>query len=72
MALINLMQSNMRLIYENGFDDEGFAIFKARSYNDINTDATPDQIYAAAHAIATLSALQLYTVERSDKHEIVE
>lgn len=72
MAQISLMQSNLRLIYANGYDDEGFAVYKARSYNDINPEATPDQIFNVAKAIASLCNLPLYTVERADKNEIIE
>ncbi|MCU9611954.1 DUF1659 domain-containing protein [Caldibacillus lycopersici] len=72
MALANLVDSTVRLVYDAGLDENGDVVLKAKSYNNINLNATADQIFAAAQAIASLTSLPLLAIERSDKTEIYE
>lgn len=70
MANINFVKTNFRILYENGQDENGEPIYKTKSYNNINTACTDDQIQQAAIAISSLSKLPFYTIERDDKKEI--
>jgi hypothetical protein len=66
MAQAILNNSTLRLIFDNGIDESGKAVFKAKSYSNVEPTATADQFQTAAAAIATLSSLPLSSVERSD------
>ena len=45
---------------------------KRKSYNNVKTTSTADEIFQAAQAIASLCQLPLYKIERDDKSEINE
>lgn len=70
MAEANIIKTNFRILYEFGLDQKGEAVYKAKGYNNVKTSSTDDQIYQAALAIASLSNLPFFTVERDDKKEI--
>ncbi|MBA9026144.1 DUF1659 domain-containing protein [Peribacillus huizhouensis] len=44
----------IRLEFETGLDEEGMPIVKRKSFSNVKTDAAPDNILAAAEAIAGL------------------
>lgn len=66
MAQATLNKSTLRLVFDNGIDESGKAVFKTKSYSNVDPVSTADQFQAAATAIATLSSLPLSSVERSD------
>ncbi|WAA13495.1 DUF1659 domain-containing protein [Fervidibacillus halotolerans] len=72
MAESKILDSNIRLVYEAGTDQEGNMIVKRKTYNNIHTDATADDLYSAAQALASLCSLPLFTIERNDRTEIIE
>ena len=72
MAAANIKDTNIRLLFDGGLDQYGKTVVKSKSYNNINPEASSDQLYKAAQAIASLSGLPLFTVERTDKSEITE
>ncbi|MCU9612657.1 DUF1659 domain-containing protein [Caldibacillus lycopersici] len=72
MAISNPFDTNVQLVFDAGVDGEGKPVFKKRTYSNFKTDSTPDQIYQVAQALSSLNNLPLYSVQRVDKHEIVE
>ncbi|WP_028392387.1 DUF1659 domain-containing protein [Bacillus cihuensis] len=44
----------IRLEFETGLDEEGMPIVKRKSFSNVKTDATSDNILTAAEAIAGL------------------
>lgn len=70
MAMAQLVDTNFRLVYEIGVDDKGDPIFKRKTYNNVKPASTDDQIFDVAKAIASLSNLTLFTIERADQKEI--
>lgn len=71
MAVSRLIKSQLRLILNNGIHPTtGDAVFKTKSFNNLKTDADPDQLFTIAQAFAELQTLPLYSVERSDQSEI--
>ncbi|WP_033827090.1 DUF1659 domain-containing protein [Bacillus andreraoultii] len=70
MAEANIIKTNFRILYEFGLDQKGETVFKTKSYNNVKTSSTDEQIYEAALAIASLSSLPFFNVERDDKKEI--
>ncbi len=66
MAQTYLQDVQLRLVLETGVDSEGKPLLKGKSYNNINSKATADQLFAVANAIASLQTLPLHTIEKND------
>jgi hypothetical protein len=71
MAQATLIDSNLRLVFEVGVDEKGEPIIKSKMYSNLKQEATTNQIFQAAQAIGALSQAPLYTVERSDRFDIM-
>jgi hypothetical protein len=71
MAQATLVDSNLRLVYETGVNEKGEPIFKGKMYSNLKHEATVEQIFQTAQAISTLCLDPLYTVERSDRSDIM-
>jgi hypothetical protein len=71
MAQGMLKDTQIRLMFETGLDENGEPVVKAKTFNNIKKEATVDQIYQAAQAIAGLSAYPLVAVERNDSFDII-
>jgi len=72
MAVANIVDSNILLVFETGVDQEGNPVYKRKTYANVNTASTPDQIQQVAQSIAVLSKWPLFSIQRVDKHEITE
>ena len=70
MAVASLSESRIRLFYDYGLDQDGKQVLKSKSYNAVKESATADQILATAEAIAALSSVPLFSVERNDTTDI--
>lgn len=71
MAVADLTSSQLRLVFYEGDDPiSGKPIYKAKSFNNVKTDATADQLYAIAEAFAGLQQLTLFNIERNDSSDI--
>ncbi|MGG1677835.1 DUF1659 domain-containing protein [Neobacillus sp. NRS-1170] len=71
MAQTLLEGTKLRIVFEAGMDEKGNPLYKAKSFSNINNDATADQLYQAAQAITTLTSDVLNKVERNDSSEIL-
>lgn len=73
MAVVDIMSSRLRLVYYEGDDPEtGRPIYKYKSFNNIKTNATADQLFSIAMAVAELQDYNLYNIERHDNSEIYQ
>lgn len=70
MAQQILLESQLRLVFDMGFDETGKTIFKRKNYNNVKASATADQFYQTAQAIASLQTETLATIERNDSNHI--
>jgi Protein of unknown function (DUF1659) len=70
MANQIILDSNLSLVYDMGIDSKGNPILKRKSYSNVKTSATPDQLLQVAQAIASLQTETLTLAERSDKHQL--
>lgn len=70
MANIQLMDSQLRLVFQNGVDEEGKPKLKNKNFNNVDTNTTADQLYSVAQAIASLQAKPLVAIERNDSQQI--
>jgi hypothetical protein len=71
VAASSLIDANLRLVYEAGRNEKGEPVLKTKGYNNVKVSATTDQIFQAAQAIASLCALPLFTIERTNVEEIL-
>lgn len=72
MAMSHVYRTQLKIGFENGVNpDTNEVIVKRKTFNNIKTEATADQLYAVAQALASLQKLPLHEVERSDHSEIV-
>jgi hypothetical protein len=68
MAQTIIQSSQLRLVFELGTDEDGKMKYKNKNFNNIKTDAAPEQLLSVAQAIASLQIYPLAQVERNDKH----
>jgi hypothetical protein len=71
MAQATLVDSNLRLVFETGVNEKGEPIFKGKMYSNLKHEATSDQLYQTAQALSILCNDPLYTVERTDRSDIM-
>ena len=73
MAVSRLINTRLRLIFENGtHPTSGNPVLKTKSFNNVLTSATPDQLYAVGNALVGLQTLPIHGIERYDNSEISE
>ncbi|GAB4073142.1 hypothetical protein GCM10028778_07430 [Barrientosiimonas marina] len=73
MAKQQLVDSRMRLVLDDGVDEEtGKQHYKTKGFNNVKTGATADQLYTIATAVTPLQERSLLDVERTDSSEIME
>ncbi|GAB3058737.1 DUF1659 domain-containing protein [Virgibacillus ainsalahensis] len=73
MAVADKISSTLRIVFYGGEDaDTGAPIYKYKSFSNVKTDATADQLMPIARAVVDLQELPLYTVERRDNSELRE
>lgn len=73
MAVARLVKSQLRLVFENGtHPTSGEKVYKTKSFNNIHTSATAEQLYAVGNALAGLQTLPLYGIDRNDSSMISE
>lgn len=67
MAQANMIQSRLQLFFEQGFDEETSEIItKTKSFNNIKTEATSEQLLVMATTLASLQQYPLHEVRRND------
>lgn len=73
MATASVMKSQLRLILENGTHPEsGKTVYKTKTFNNVVTGASADQLFAVGTAVANLQELPLYEINRGDTSLIEE
>lgn len=67
MAQANMIQSRLQLFFEQGIDQEtGEPILKTKSFNNIKTLASTEQLLNVATMLASLQQHPLQEVRRND------
>lgn len=70
MATASIKDSQLRIMLNAGTDAEGNPIVKYKTFNNVKTSATADQLYNIVGAIAPLQQHGLGQVERNDSFTI--
>jgi hypothetical protein len=71
MAVANLLETKLRMIFEVGMDEKGKPIYKAKTLNSLKKEATTDQLFQVAQALSALSNDSLFKIERNDMTDIM-
>lgn len=71
MAQAILAESKLRLVFEAGMDENGKALFRAKTFNNVKKEATTDQLFQVAQAVAVLCNDPLTSVERDDRLDVI-
>ncbi|WLR43166.1 DUF1659 domain-containing protein [Bacillus carboniphilus] len=72
MANSTITSSQLRLIFEEGLDEQGKTVFSYKSYNNVKAEATAEQLFAVANKLVSLQTKPLFEVERNDSSLIEE
>ncbi|MDD3612907.1 MAG: DUF1659 domain-containing protein [Caldicoprobacterales bacterium] len=73
MALsINPISCRLQLQLDYGVDEAGRAISRSKSYSNVKPDASNQDIFDTAMAIAGLQSYPVTAVRRIDQSELVE
>ncbi|ALX49702.1 DUF1659 domain-containing protein [Lentibacillus amyloliquefaciens] len=73
MAVAEKVNSRLSLVLDDGNDlMTGKALYKTKSFNNVKPEATSDQLYVIATAVAGLQERPLYNVERQDEYDITQ
>ena len=67
-----MIDSQLQLIFEDGIDLKGNAVYRTKSFNNVKTTATSEQLHTVANALEPLQQLVLSTIERNDEFMIYE
>ncbi|RWZ60791.1 DUF1659 domain-containing protein [Halobacillus fulvus] len=66
------VNSQLQLILDDGLNEEGNAVYRTKSFNNVKTEATSEQLYNVAQALAVLQEKPLVMVERKDDSLIIQ
>jgi Protein of unknown function (DUF1659) len=72
MAQSIMNGSQLRLVFEAGLDQNGKMTYKSKTFSNVKATASPDALYSVAQAIVGLQGYVLDSIERNDKHLIVQ
>lgn len=72
MATQAIKSSQLRLIFHIGDDEEGNPMFRQKNFQNVKPSATADNLYAVAHALASLQQYDLYEIVRNDSSAVIE
>ncbi len=71
MAVANLLETKLRMVFEKGMDEKGNPILNVKTFNNIKKEATTDQLFQVAQAISALVNDSLTKIERNDMTDIM-
>ncbi len=64
--------SRLSLVFQTGTDpNTGAPILKTKSYSNVKSAATDDDVFDVANAIAGLQKYVLYEIQRTDKAKLI-
>lgn len=71
MATEVFLKKSLTLRFDEGMDDDGKAIFKQYSYQNVKNAAAPDKIEQAAQALASLYGGRLSSIVTTESSEVM-
>jgi hypothetical protein len=70
MATAVLSDSSLVIIYDAGIDEDGEPIFKRRTFNNVKTSATHDELFSIVQALTPLQQYSVNRVERNNSFDL--
>ncbi|MEK3988658.1 DUF1659 domain-containing protein [Robertmurraya sp. FSL R5-0851] len=71
MAQAIIMDTKLKVLFENGLNSKGEVIIKTKIFSNVRKEATADQLFQAGQALASLCSLPVVNIERADNFELV-
>jgi hypothetical protein len=71
MAQSLLVGTKLKMVFQTGIDDDGKPILRTKTFSNVRKEASADQLFQAANALAVLCNDPLNTLERTDSSEII-
>ncbi|AIM16302.1 hypothetical protein HW35_08505 [Bacillus sp. X1(2014)] len=71
MAQSLLVGTKLKMVFQTGIDDDGKPILRTKTFSNVRKEASADQLFQAAKALAVLCNDPLNTLERTDSSEII-
>jgi hypothetical protein len=68
MAQAIISDSQLRLVFDMGVDENGKVIYKNKNFSNIKTSATTDGLFAVAQGLVSLQQHPVSAIERNDTH----
>ncbi|MBM7552976.1 DUF1659 domain-containing protein [Thalassobacillus pellis] len=65
------VDSTLQMVLETGLDQDGNGIYKVKSFHNVKTDATDDQLFTVANALKPLQSYALQRIERRDSSNLL-
>lgn len=73
MIVVDEIGSQLRLVFYDGEDiDTGKPVYKSKTFNNVKTTATAEQLFTIATVLEPLQERRLSKIERKDSGEIRE
>ncbi|WP_406946105.1 DUF1659 domain-containing protein [Halobacillus sp. SY10] len=66
------VDSRLQLVFSTGTDEDGNMILKRKSFNNIKTDATDEQMHEVSVALSPLQQHILVDIARDDRSVLTE
>ncbi|MED3625232.1 DUF1659 domain-containing protein [Neobacillus thermocopriae] len=71
MAQSLLIGTKLKMVFQTGINDDGKPMLRTKTFSNVRKEATADQLFQAANALAVLCNDPLNTLERTDSSEII-
>ncbi|CAH0269462.1 hypothetical protein SRABI96_03649 [Peribacillus sp. Bi96] len=65
------VSSTLRIDFETGLNEKGVIVFKRRAFSNIRIEATADQLFSTAVAIASVQNYPMGEVTRVDTYSLI-
>jgi phage gpG-like protein len=66
------LNSSLRIIVETGFDEEGKPIYRTRTYNNVKTAVSDEDLMSVANQLADIQSHPVYAVRRIVETQLTE
>jgi hypothetical protein len=73
MAIIaNQADSKFKLVLDAGLDEDNNEVIKSKTFTNVKTTATNDNIFEVATALASLQSYTLTNIKKYEEFDLVE
>jgi len=66
------LNSSLRLILETGMDENGKPVYSTRTYNNVKTSASDEDLMSVANQLADIQSHPVFAIRRIVETELTE